>query len=170
MWRCGSSRADASVERAEQVVRRQVLERLEPMSCGALVGIAVEVRDGLAQADVADRPRARTREMTREEPLRRPLADAAQLDEARLHLFVGKRGEPVEIDGGAREADDVLRLAAREAEGHAPRLFGSRDALARRERPDAAGGNAEGADEPAADRERRVQRDLLRRDRRHERL
>src|SRR5947208_1746135 len=114
MWRCESSRADASVERAEQVVRRQVLERGETRTCRALVGIAVEVGDRLAQPDVADGPGARSREVAREEPLRRPLADSAQLDEARLHLFVGKRREPVEVNVGAREADDVLRLAARE--------------------------------------------------------
>ena len=33
-----------------------------------------------------------------------------------LHLVVGQRGERVEVEVGAREADDVLGLAAREAE------------------------------------------------------
>ena len=59
-------------------MRRQVLERREARARSALVRVAGEVRDGLAQADVADRPRPGSRQVPRQEPLRRPLADAAK--------------------------------------------------------------------------------------------
>src|ERR1044071_291193 len=97
-------------------VRRQVLERLEAGARGPLVGVAVEVRDRLAQTDVSNRPRARTREMPGEEPLSRPFADPAKRDELRLHLLVRENRESVEVDVGAREADGVLRFPAREGE------------------------------------------------------
>src|SRR6266511_5126881 len=132
--------------------------------------LTVKVRHRLAQSDVADRPRARSREMPRQEPLGRPLTDSAQRDELRLHLLIRQHREGVEVELRPRNSHRVLSLAAREAQFDKLILVGGGDALARREGPGAPGAHTEPLDETAADRKRRMQRDLLCRDRRDERL
>src|SRR5437773_2691318 len=78
--------------------------------------LGVQRRDRLAQREVARGPRVRTCEMPREEPLSRPVADAAQRGEARRRLVIGERRERTEVDVGLCEPDDVLGLPPREAE------------------------------------------------------
>jgi hypothetical protein len=77
----------------------------------------------------------RTSQMTREEPLRRPLAEPAQRCKPRLHVLVRQLREGIEIDRVTREPDDVLGLAAREAEREQLVLRCCSEPLARRERP-----------------------------------
>ena len=99
----------------EEVVGREVLEGGEPGADGLHV-LSVEPRDRLLQRQVARRPRGRPREVARQEPLRRPRAEAAPGDDRRPHLVVGQRGERVEVEVGAGEVEHVRGLGAREAE------------------------------------------------------
>ena len=92
-WRAGCSRGTGE-QPAEQVVRRQVLERFEALADHShLVGrqvsaLTIEARDGLAQAEVAGGPRLRPREVAGEEPVRCPLADPREGRESALDLVV----------------------------------------------------------------------------------
>ena len=108
--------------------------------------------------------------MAREEPVGRPLAEAAQRDEPRLHLVVRQRRECGEIELRAGEPDDVLRLAPREADRKELVLARARDPLAGRKRPRHADLRAEALDQPVPDRGRGEERHLLRGDRADEHL
>src|SRR3989442_12402379 len=100
-------------EACQQVVGGQVLEGSEPGADRAYVRLrTIERGDRLAQSEVAGRPRPRARQMPGQEPVGRPLPEAALGDELRLHLFVRKEGERIEIELAAREAADVFGLAA----------------------------------------------------------
>ena len=81
-----------------------------------------------------------------------------------------ERGELVEVEIAPREADGVLGLAAGEADREELVLVRRGDALARRERPRVADPHAEALDQPVPDRDCAEERDLLRRDRRDQRL
>ena len=111
----------------------------------------------------------RAREVPREKPVGRPLADPAQDNELLLHLVVRQRRKSGEVRAPRREADDVLRLTARKAVRIELVLVRARDPFAGRERP-ARPTLAEALDEPVPDRGRRDERDLLRRDRADEHL
>src|SRR2546421_115011 len=95
-------------------------------------------------------------QVSREEPVGAPFAQTAQRRDAGLHLVVGKRGELVEVELGAREAEHVLGLPAREAERGQPLLVRARETLARRERDRMHSLFAEAFDQAAAHRERGV--------------
>src|SRR3989440_9880420 len=125
----------------------------------------IEVRDRLAQRQVSPGPRVRAREVAREKPVGGPLAETAHRDQARLHLLVRQLRERVEVEVGARKPDDVLRLAAREAEREKLVLGRGRDSLPRREGPCLPHLLAEPLDQAIADRERAEEGHLLRRDR-----
>ena len=112
----------------------------------------------------------RPREVAGEEPVRRPFPEPAQRDEPRGHLLVGQRGELVQVEVAAREPDDVLRLAGREADADQLVLGRARHPLALGEGMRVLAGNAVALDESAPDRRRRLERDLLRGDRGDERL
>src|SRR5438132_6504928 len=158
-------------EACQQVVGGQVLEGSESSADRAHVRVrTIERGDRLAQSEVAPRPGLRAREMPGQEPVRRPLPEAALGDEPRLHLIVRKEAERIEIELAARGADDVLGLAAREADRNELRFAGEREPLTGRERIRVLTAAAEGGDEPVADRKRSEQRHLLRTDRRDERL
>ena len=108
--------------------------------------------------------------MAGQEPVRRPLAEPTQCSQRRLHLVVGKRTQPVEVDVGTCDSDHVLGLAAGEAEGGQLLLAGTRHPLARRERVGVHAAHSEPLDHPVSDREGGEQRHLLRRDRADDRL
>src|SRR5919202_5857350 len=108
--------------------------------------------------------------MPREEPVGRPLAEAPLSDDQSLHLLIRKRSEPLEIEVAARDSDHVLRLAAREAERDELVLARLRHPFARRERVCVLAAHAEPLHHPVPNRERREERDLLRRNRADERL
>src|SRR6185437_16900849 len=114
----------------------------------------VEELGRLAHAEVARRPRARARQVPREEPLGRPRAEAPQRHDAGPHLVVVEPREPAEVDLGAGEPDHVLRLAAREAERDELGLVRTRNALPRGECVRDAAALAEALDQPRPDRER----------------
>ncbi|HZC30664.1 MAG TPA: hypothetical protein VE261_04040, partial [Gaiellaceae bacterium] len=97
-------------------------------------------------------------------------AETADRDEPCLHFFIWKQGQSREIDLRAREADDVLRLPAREAERDEFVRGRECDPLAARERPHATDRLAQPLDEPAPDRDCGEEGDLLGGDRRDERL
>ena len=103
-------------------MRREVLERVEPRPERAHVrdrqrrAFEVERRHRLDEGEVAGGPRPWAGEVAREEPVRGPLADTAQRDEPSLDLLVVQHAQRRVVDVRAREADDVLRLAPREAE------------------------------------------------------
>src|SRR3954466_16114048 len=107
----------------------------------------------------------RPRKMTREEPFRRPFAEAALRDDRPLALLVRQRSQPVELELRARECDRVLRLSSREADGDEVLLLRTRKHRARRELPDVPDRAPEALDHPVSDRHGREERDLLRRDR-----
>src|SRR6188508_715338 len=146
----------------EQVVRRQVAEAGETIARGPRVLLAVEVKDGLAQAEVARGPRVRPREVAGEEPVSGPLSDPGQRREGGLHLVVRKGGETDEVEIAPRNPDRVVGLPAREAERDDLHRLGERDALSGREGIGGPGLRAEGLDEAVADGKGRAQRDLLR--------
>src|SRR5207237_4455403 len=104
----------------QQVVRRQVLKRVEPgagftdLGDRELAAAEVERRDCLDEAEVAGGPRARAREMSREEPVSCPLAEPSQFGQGRLHVVVGKMTQRLEVDVRPCDAEYVLGLAARE--------------------------------------------------------
>ena len=167
----------AAEQAGEEVVRGQVLERVEALAERAhLVGrqvaaFAVEARDRLAHAEVARRPGAGPREVAGEEPVGRPLADPRQRGQRGLDLVVGQaaRARPRSRSLRARPID-VLGLAAREAERDSSSGSARGQPLARRERVGVLGADAEALDQPVANREGGVERDLLRGDRRDEAL
>ena len=112
----------------------QVLERVEALGEGTKVGhVTIERSDCLPQSQVARRPGVRPRKVAGEKPVGRPLAEPADRDEPRRYLLVWKPGERVEIEVAAREADDVLRLAGREADADQLLLGRLRDPFACRE-------------------------------------
>ena len=95
----------------QQVVGGQVLERVEARAeLGHLD--TVEIVGRLAEREVAGGPRARPREVAREEPLGGPRAEAAQRGDPRAHLVVVERGEPVEVEVAARERRPRTRPCA----------------------------------------------------------
>src|SRR5947209_3136384 len=100
------------------------------------------MNDGLTEPDVTRGPRPRAGEMPCEKPLSRPLADAAERDEPRLHVVVGEQGEAVEVDLGTRQAKHVFGLAVREAELEQLALVRDCHALARGKGPHAPGAHA----------------------------
>jgi hypothetical protein len=157
-------------------MRRQVLERGEaladrPYLLGRQVSaLAIEARDRLAHAEIAGRPRLRAAEVAGEEPVRRPLADAGQGRQLRLHLVVGQHREREEVEVAAREADDVVRLAPREAECRQLVGLGQGEAFPRRKCVRVLGANPVALDQAVANRERGVERDLLGGDRGDEAL
>src|SRR5919108_729929 len=112
------SRSRQYAQGREEVVGGQVLEGIEAFAeCPYVVEVGEEGRDRLSQAEVAGGPRTRPREMGGEEPVRRPLADPRQCDEALLDLCVVEQAQSVEIDLRAGERDDILSFTAREPEG-----------------------------------------------------
>ena len=152
-------------------MRRQVLEGLEALAEGPdVLGFRIEGPHRLREREVAGRPGAWAREVAREEPVRGPLAEATELDEPRLDLLVGKARKLLEVGRGRGEAGDVLGLAAREAERDQLLLARAGQPASRREGIGLLGTAAEALDQPVADREGCVQRDLLRGDRGDERL
>ena len=100
----------------------------------------------------------------------RSIAQTAHGRDPRFHLVVRQRRELVVGQLRAGDADDVLRLAVREADGEEVVRLGRGDDVLARELPGNAHLASEALDEPVADPERDDQRDLLRGDRRHERL
>src|SRR5581483_7997247 len=99
----------------QQVVRGQVLERREghPERSNLLdrdvVAATIEERYRPAQAKVAGGPRLGTAEVTREVPVGGPLAEAADGGQAALHLVVRQQRELLQVEVGARDAEQVLR-------------------------------------------------------------
>ena len=148
----------------------QVLERLEPGAERTEILRAVVRDHGLLQSEVARGPGARPAERAGQEPVGRPLAEAANRYQPRLDLLVRKLTKLLEIELRARERDDVLGLAPREPELDQLFLPRGRDSLARRKRPRVLGAIAEALDHPAAHGERCEHRDLLGRDRADERF
>jgi hypothetical protein len=135
-------------------VRSQVLEGLEPRARCADIDVTIERAHRLAQRQVARRPGVRTAEVAGEEPVRGPLAEAADRDEPLLHLFVWEESEIFKVEVGAREPDDVLGFAPREPERNELLLGRRRYALSARKGPDATDRLAQPLDEPVADRNR----------------
>ena len=149
-------------------------EILEGVEAGAeaadIRDVTIEEPYGLAQHEVARGPGVRPAEVAGEEPVGRPLADPAKGDERRFHLVVRERREGVEVELGAGERDRVLGLASREADRDELGLVAAGEPLARGEGDRVLGRLAEALDQAAANRERRLERDLLGRDRGDERL
>ena len=108
--------------------------------------------------------------MAGEEPVRGPLAEPAAGHERGLDLLVGESREFVERRRVVGQAENVLRLAPREPQQHELVRLRAPQPLRRRERERLAHAAAEPLDQAAADRERGVERDLLRGDRGDERL
>src|SRR4051812_27881125 len=167
-WRGGSSLVAKS---EQEEVGAQVLERVEPGTRGTDVRLVrVEREHSLAQAEVTRRPGVRPRQVAREEPVGAPFSEPAQRGQARFHLVVRQDAERVEIDVRARDAENILGLPAREAERGQLFLACACDTFARRKRVCELRAFAEALDEPAPNRERGVERHLLRGDRRYERF
>src|SRR5205823_12873943 len=145
-------------------------EGLESRARRADIDVTIERAHRLAQREVARRPGTRTPEMAREKPVGRPLAEAADGDDPLLHVFVREESKPGQVEVGAREPDDVLGLAPREPERDELLLGRRRYALSARKGPDATDRLSQPLDEPVADRDRRIERDLLRGDRGEQRL
>ncbi|HSO01546.1 MAG TPA: hypothetical protein VLS46_03370 [Gaiellaceae bacterium] len=103
----------------------------------------------------------RPREVAGEEPVRGPLPQAANRHEPRRHLLVGQALELAEVEVAAGEAEHVLGLARREAGGEQLVHGRGGDALALREGVRVLERHAVALDEPAPDRGRRLERDLL---------
>ena len=166
----------ATHQAREQVVRGQVLERGEPLAQRAHLvdgqgsALRVEAGDRLPYGEVARGLGLRPCEVAGEEPIRGPFADPRQRRQRGLDLVVRKGAEAGEVEVAARETDDVVGLAAGEAEGS--QLLGLRAGQphARREGIRVLGPDAEALDEAIPDREGGVQRDLLGGDRRDEAL
>src|SRR5436305_15258425 len=95
-------------------MRGEVLERMEALASVADVETTIERRHRLTEREVSPGPRVRAREVPGEKPVSRPLTEAPKGDEARFHLLVGQLREVVEVELGAREPSDVLRLAPRQ--------------------------------------------------------
>ena len=108
--------------------------------------------------------------MAGEEPVRRPLADPGQRGEGRLDLVVGQERERAQVEVAARQPGRVLGLPMREAEREELVRLGRGQPLARREGVRVLGTDAEALDQPVADREGGMERDLLGGDRRDEAL
>ena len=149
----------------------QVLERMEAgaRSCERPARHH-RTRPPPCAAQVAGRPGVRAREVAGEEPVGRPLAEAAQRDEPRLHLVVGQRGEPCRSRSLRARPSTYSALRREKPTRERSSSLDARDAFARRGRRNASARLAVALDEAAADRERGVERDLLRRDRGDERL
>ena len=154
----------------QQVVRDEILERVEALSDRSHVDLTIEGGHRLAQAEVAGRPGSRPGEMPGEEPVGSPLAEASLRGDPLLHLLVGQVGERGEVEVGPGERDDVLRLPSREADGDDLFLAGAGEPLARREGVRVLRPFAEPLDQAVADREGGEERDLLRGNRADERL
>src|SRR6266545_7513811 len=146
-WRGERSRAD-DPQAGEEVVSHEVLERLEAVADRAHIDLTIEGAHRPAQADVAGRPGARSRQVAREEPVGSPLAEAAQRGQLRLDLLVRQRGQTLEVEVGTGEADQVLGFATREADGDDLVLGRPRDPLAGRKRVGVLGTLAEALDQP----------------------
>src|SRR4051812_48132766 len=112
----------------------------------------------------------RATQIAGEKPVGSPLAEPAQRRQPSLDLVVGEERQRGQVEVGAREPDRVLGLAPREAEREELLLRGGREPLPGRERPDPAHLLAEPLDEPVADGDGRIERDLLCRDRADEHL
>ena len=67
--------------------------------------------------------------MTGEEPVGRPLAEAADRDDPLLHLVVGQESKAAQVEFRACEAHDVLGLASREPERKELVFGGERNSL-----------------------------------------
>jgi hypothetical protein len=106
--------------------------------------------------------------------LRRPRSPAGHASgkgrQPCLDLLVGKLGQPVEIELGAGEAGDVLRLATREAKREEVLRLDGRHPLPRRKRGGMLERLAECLGQPIPYGECGMERDLLGRDRGDERL
>src|SRR5436189_808051 len=118
--------------------------------------VSVERKHCLAQAEVACGPGLRTRQVPGEEPVRAPLAQAAQGRQPRLDLGIGKSRKLLEVELCPGEPEDILRLPPREAKRGQLLLRCTRHSLARRKRDGVLGGNAEALGETAPHGERRV--------------
>jgi hypothetical protein len=107
-------------------------------------------------------------EREHEEHVGRPLADALDGGQLADHLAVRQVVEPVELDLAGqdvlRQRSQVGDLGAREPARRAQRLGVVGEDLLRRRRA-----AAEALEQPAPDRGRRLDRELLARDRAHER-
>ena len=160
----------------EQVVRGQVLERLESRAHRAHLrgrergAVSVERLDRLAQAEVAGRPGARPREVAREEPVDRPLADAADRLQLALDLLVGQRRDARQSSPARAIPSTYSALRREKPVATISSAVAAASAASGREGVGVHGADAEALDQPVADRERGEERDLLRRDRGHERL
>ena len=108
--------------------------------------------------------------MAGEKPVGRPLADPGQRGQCCFDLVVGQKRERIQVEVAAREAGRVLGLTMGEAERMELVRLGRGQPLARRERVGVVGADAEALDQTVANRERGVERDLLRGDRRDEAL
>ena len=97
-----------------------------------VAGCKVMQRERPADAEVAGSPRLRAAEVPCEVPVRGPVAQTAHGRDPRFHLVVRQRRELVVGQLRAGDADDVLRLAVREADGEeVVRLGRGDDVLAR---------------------------------------
>src|SRR4029078_6612207 len=123
---------------------------------------AVEVEHRLAQAEVACRPGVGPGEMTREEPLRRPLADAGEGGQRCFHVVIRESGNCPEVEVAAGDADRVLGLSAGKTEREDLLRLGERDSLPGWEGVRETRLVPEGLDETVAHGKRRLQRHLLR--------
>src|SRR5689334_11160688 len=100
------------VEAGEEVMRSEVLERLEALAQSAHVrGVRIEEGRGFANGEIARRPRTRSGEVAREEPIRSPLAETANRHEPSLDLLVRKLRQGRVLDHLRVDPYDVLGLA-----------------------------------------------------------
>src|SRR5437588_7426105 len=158
-------------EACQQVMGGQVLEGRESCADRAHVFVrTIERGDGLAQSEVAPRPRLRPGEVAGEEPVGRPLAEPALCDELRLDLVIAEEREPVEIEPASGETEDVLGFAAREADRDELVIACQREPLSGRKRVGVFAANAERRDQAVPDGERGEQGNLLGADRGDKRL
>src|SRR5581483_9960225 len=92
----GSPSGPDHPQAGEQVMSGEVLEGIEALADLAHVDLTIEGGHRLAQAEVAPGPGTRPREVAGEEPVRRPLAEAALRDDLRAHLLVGELAQRLE--------------------------------------------------------------------------
>src|SRR5579864_5848155 len=157
---CRTSRSSSvagrtDTEACEEIVGREVLERSEADADRPhVLSRTIERCDRLAEPEVAPRPRLWASQMSGEEPVCGPLADAALGHESRLHLVVGQASKGLEVEVTACDSDDVLRLSAGETKRD-QLLFGrERHSLAGRKAPCLSGADAKRLDQTIADGER----------------
>src|SRR5262249_20697292 len=118
--RGGPSRRDPQA--GEQVMSTQILERRELFSHRPNLldreraAISVERRDGFPQTEITGWPGGGTRERAAEEPVRRPAPEPADRGQTLDHLVVRERPQAFEIEFGAGEPEEVLRLPLRESD------------------------------------------------------